>query len=103
MKNDKDNSVQVERLVSNFPILELRKASEPFAVITSNGELGEFNNKLCRQAAKEFDDAGDGPKEEYQCWAKLIVLILDGSAAQVDHIMKAGGGNQGDKIRSFSC
>jgi hypothetical protein len=101
-QKDGVTAVCVDEVVSEFSVLELSKCGKPFAVISSKGELEKFDNVLCREAAKEFDEAGLGVKEEYQCWAKLIVLILDVAGSEVDHIVKAGGGTQGDLIRAVS-
>lgn len=79
---------------------------EEYARISGEGKLLKFNNDLCRSAAKEFDiirnNDINGIVQDYQAWAKLITLILDGAAEEVSHIMKKVGGNQGDLIRGFN-
>ena len=69
-----------------------------FAKISDDGKLKKFNNKLCREiAAGVVTDSTD------VCIsiAKLCILLLEGAAREVDHIMKEGGGTHGDIIRNF--
>ena len=75
-------------------------APEPFAIISENGELVEFDEALCRKAAKEFDGLRGYYKEEYQCWAKMITLILDAERAgkqKLEALLKERDGGAHDQ------
>ena len=71
---------------------------KPFIIVNEDGELIQFDNELCRQLADGFDQ---GRRENYIFTAKFIISVLDEAAKEVDHILKAGGGTQGDLIREF--
>lgn len=81
-------------------IISLEMDGVDFAIISRDGKLKKFDNDLCRKAAKTFDTSNK--KEIWMCIAKLIILVLDNASMSVEHILKEGGGTQGDKIRSFS-
>lgn len=84
--------------MANERILRLEN-NETFAVLSKDGKLIKFDNKLCREIAAKFDPNNF---DTIKTWAKLIVTILDAAGEEVSHIRKEGGGNQGDLIKGFN-
>lgn len=85
--------------IDSATVLKLT-SEEPWAVVSPEGVLTRFDNQTCRRLATDFDP--DAPLDQNKAIARLCVALLECAATEMDHILRAGGGTQGDIIRALT-
>lgn len=75
----------------------IKVKDQTWAIINKKGELVKFDAALCKQSLPQQGTMSD----HNALMANLVLLVLEASAKEVDHILKEGGGTYGDVIRNL--
>lgn len=104
-KPDGGASVSTDGLGSGYAVpightMTLTQAtSSTWAEMSAGGVLTKFDNAECRRLAAEFNP--NVWLDQNQAIARLCISLLERAAQEVDHILREGGGTQGDTIRAL--